>query len=171
MQQLWFSTFYPTWKKCCYLLLCFILVLGAWARWRSRKGSRRKVWNPSAEANYNYFYSVEISNSWSFFRPQNKKRLIFPGKTLPKKKTKKKDLSKLDKLSMNEKSIQEPASPDHQDAPDDVEGERIVRKSTRTSVVVRQAERDAIRAALQATMKVSYLLLMTFLFFHHECCW
>ncbi|KAB5521554.1 hypothetical protein DKX38_025873 [Salix brachista] len=86
-------------------------------------------------------------------RPQNKKRLIFPGKTLPKKKTKKKDLSKLDKLSMNEKSIQEPASPDHQDAPDDVEGERIVRKSTRTSVVVRQAERDAIRAALQATMK------------------
>lgn len=86
-------------------------------------------------------------------RPHNKKRLIFPGKTLPKKKTKKKDLSKLDKLSMNEKSIQEPASPDHQDAPDDVEGERIVRKSTRTSVVVRQAERDAIRAALQATMK------------------
>ena len=71
---------------------------------------------------------------------------------------------------MNEKSIQEPASPDHQDAPDDVEGERIVRKSTRTSVIVRQAERDAIRAALQATMKVSYLLLMTYLFFHHECC-
>ncbi|KAJ6928301.1 hypothetical protein NC652_012400 [Populus alba x Populus x berolinensis] len=86
-------------------------------------------------------------------RPQNKKRLIFPGKTLPKKKTKKKDLSKLDKLSMNEKSTQQPATPDHQDAPDDVEGERIVRKSTRTSVIVRQAERDAIRAALQATMK------------------
>lgn len=86
-------------------------------------------------------------------RPQNKKRLIFPGKTLPKKKTKKKDLSKLDKLSMNEKSTEQPATPDHQDAPDDVEGERIVRKSTRTSVIVRQAERDAIRAALQATMK------------------
>ncbi|KAJ0078599.1 hypothetical protein Patl1_24386 [Pistacia atlantica] len=31
--------------------------------------------------------------------------------------------------------------------------ERTVRKSTRTAVIVRQAERDAIRAALQATMK------------------
>jgi hypothetical protein len=71
---------------------------------------------------------------------------------------------------MNEKSTQQPATPDHQDAPDDVEGERIVRKSTRTSVIVRQAERDAIRAALQATMKVSYSLLMVYLFFHHESC-
>ncbi|CAK7327484.1 unnamed protein product [Dovyalis caffra] len=86
-------------------------------------------------------------------RPRNKKRLIFPGKTLPKKKKKKKDLSKVDTPSKNEKSTQQPATPDRQDVPDDVEGERIVRKSTRTSVIVRQAERDAIRAALQATMK------------------
>ncbi|XP_074574434.1 SWR1 complex subunit 2 isoform X2 [Curcuma longa] len=57
-----------------------------------------------------------------------KKRLIFPGKTIPKKKSKKKDL------------------------PDDAEGERTVRKSTRTAVIVRQAERE-IRAALQASMK------------------
>lgn len=44
--------------------------------------------------------------------------------------------------------------PKHHDAADDTEGERTVRKSTRTSVIVRQAERDAIHAALQATMKV-----------------
>lgn len=46
------------------------------------------------------------------------------------------------------------STPVNLDAPDDIEEERIVRKSTRTSVIVRQAERDAIRAALQATMKV-----------------
>lgn len=146
------------------------MVPGAWAWWRSRKRCRRKVWYLSAEANYNYFLSVDISNCQAFCRPRNKKRLIFPGKTLPKKKKKKKDLSKLDSPSKNEKSTQQSATPDRQDAPDDVEGERIVRKSTRTSVIVRQAERDAIRAALQATMKVSYWLLMGCLFFHHECC-
>lgn len=85
-----------------------------------------------------------------FFRPQNKKRLVFPGKTIGKKKKKKKVLSQLDKPSKDVKSTQQSA------APDDVEGERTVRKSTRTSVIVRQAERDAIRAALQATTKVGY---------------
>ncbi|XWS20682.1 hypothetical protein CRYUN_Cryun31cG0124000 [Craigia yunnanensis] len=78
-----------------------------------------------------------------------KKRLIFPGKASLKKKKKKKVLSKLDGASKDEK----PTSPQHHDTPDDAEGERIIRKSTRTSVIVRQAERDAIRAALQATMK------------------
>ncbi|CAN1767931.1 SWR1 complex subunit 2 [Linum perenne] len=84
-----------------------------------------------------------------------RKRLIFPGKTLPKKK-KKKDLSKLDNepSSKDEKpNEQTTTTPEHHDVPDEVEEERVVRKSTRTSVIVRQAERDAIRAALQATMK------------------
>lgn len=84
-----------------------------------------------------------------------KKKLIFPGKQVAKKKNKKKVLSKLEKSSEVEKSP-EPIKPplaESQDATDELEGERTVRKSTRTSVVVRQAERDAIRAALQATMK------------------
>lgn len=97
-----------------------------------------------------------------------KKRLIFPGKQLPKKRKKKKDISKLeeslndenkkdlsksDDSSDDEKNSEQPATPDHGYARDEVEGERTVRKSTRTAVIVRQAERDAIRAALQATMK------------------
>uniref|UniRef100_A0A2N9GLG4 Vps72/YL1 C-terminal domain-containing protein n=1 Tax=Fagus sylvatica TaxID=28930 RepID=A0A2N9GLG4_FAGSY len=82
-------------------------------------------------------------------RTRPKKRLIFPGKTLAKKKTKKKDLSKLEADPKDEKT----ASREHHDVHDDNEGERTIRKSTRTSVIVRQAERDAIRAALQATMK------------------
>lgn len=90
-------------------------------------------------------------------RIRPKKRLIFPGKTLPKKKKKKKDLSKLDSSPKDEddgdKSPEKPSSPQHRDVPEETEGERTVRKSTRTSVIVRQAERDAIKAALQATMK------------------
>ncbi|CAL1361754.1 unnamed protein product [Linum trigynum] len=83
-----------------------------------------------------------------------KKRLIFPGKTLPKKKKKKKDLSKLDdEADQDEKPPEQSTTPEQHDVPDEVEGERVVRKSTRTSVIVRQAERDAIRAALEATMK------------------
>ncbi|CAN0898065.1 SWR1 complex subunit 2 [Linum grandiflorum] len=87
-----------------------------------------------------------------------KKRLIFPGKTLPKKKKKKKELSKLDnETSPRDEKPEEQTTttttPEHHDVPEEVEGERVVRKSTRTSVIVRQAERDAIRAALQATMK------------------
>ncbi|XAR60236.1 hypothetical protein NMG60_11033512 [Bertholletia excelsa] len=98
-------------------------------------------------------------------RTRPKKKLIFPGKPVTKKKKKKKVLSKLVKASGDENNLQQSTPPgdqdaaDHQDipnrpdAPDDTEVERIVRKSTRTSVIVRQAERDAIRAALQATMK------------------
>ncbi|XP_028064036.1 SWR1 complex subunit 2-like isoform X3 [Camellia sinensis] len=84
---------------------------------------------------------------------RTKKILIFPGKQLPKKKTKKKVLSNLGKAPQDDETAEQSTLPEHHDAPDDVEVERIVRKSTRTSVIVRQAERDAIRAALQATMK------------------
>ncbi|XP_048490351.1 SWR1 complex subunit 2 isoform X2 [Beta vulgaris subsp. vulgaris] len=95
-----------------------------------------------------------------------KKRLTYPGKPVTKKK--KKDLSKLEKslkdemekdVSKNvetpdeEKLSEQPTTPDHQEEGDEVEGEKSVRKSTRTAVIVRQAEREAIRAALQATMK------------------
>ncbi|KAJ6819531.1 SWR1 complex subunit 2 isoform X3 [Iris pallida] len=83
-----------------------------------------------------------------------KKRLIFPGKTLRKKKNKKKVLSKLEKDPEAETSSEKTKSTtERQDNAEDAEVERTVRKSTRTSVIVRQAERDAIRAALQATMK------------------
>ncbi|KAJ4979979.1 hypothetical protein NE237_010759 [Protea cynaroides] len=88
-------------------------------------------------------------------RVQTKKRLIVPGKSVTKKKNKKKKvLSKLERDPEDESSHKHHSnSSEHHDIPDDPEGERIVRKSTRTSVIVRQAERDAIRAALQATMK------------------
>ncbi|PKU76804.1 SWR1 complex subunit 2 isoform X4 [Dendrobium catenatum] len=84
-----------------------------------------------------------------------KKRLIFPGKQVAKKKNKKKVLSKLEYSSKigNFQESHKPTHAESQDATDELEGERTVRKSTRTSVIVRQAERDAIRAALQATMK------------------
>ncbi|RAL51822.1 hypothetical protein DM860_010540 [Cuscuta australis] len=86
-------------------------------------------------------------------RHRAKKRLIFPGKSLGTKKKKKKPLSMLETTS-GDKKDPEPSTPsEHHDASDDVEEERMIRKSTRTSVIVRQAERDAIRAALQATMK------------------
>ncbi|TYG56793.1 hypothetical protein ES288_D08G092300v1 [Gossypium darwinii] len=87
-------------------------------------------------------------------RVHTKKRLIFPGKPSMKKMKKKKVLSNLDGDSKDENLTQKTSSTQHHDAPDDAEGERIIRKSTRTSVIVRQAERDAIRAALQATTKV-----------------
>lgn len=87
------------------------------------------------------------------YRERTKKKLIFPGKQLPKRK-RKKVLSKLGKDPKDERAPEQSALPEHHDMPDDVE-EKMVRKSTRTSVIVRQAERDAIRAALEATMKVS----------------
>ncbi|KAL8129512.1 hypothetical protein V2J09_018667 [Rumex salicifolius] len=85
-------------------------------------------------------------------RARPKKRLVYPGKHSLKKK-KKKNLSKIEKDIEAEKPSELPTPSEPTHTPDDVEEERIVRKSTRTSVVVRQAERDAIRAALQATMK------------------
>ncbi|KVI06246.1 YL1 nuclear [Cynara cardunculus var. scolymus] len=92
-------------------------------------------------------------------RKRPKKRLAFPGKQLPKKKKKKKVVSEGDS-SNDEGTNPEQSTPqeDH-DVPDDIEVEKTTRKSTRTSVIVRQAERDAIRASLQATMKVDQDLL------------
>lgn len=99
-----------------------------------------------------------------------KKRLVYTGKPQTKKKKKKKDLSKLEESLRDEmdkdvsnsmeapdgkKHSDQPTTPDHHEEGDEVEGEKSVRKSTRTAVVVRQAEREAIRAALQATTKVS----------------
>lgn len=84
---------------------------------------------------------------------KKKKRLIFPGKPSTKKKKKKKVLSKLEGVTKDEKSTEQPSLSQPHDVPDDLEEERTVRKSTRTSVIVRQAERDAIRAASQATSK------------------
>lgn len=88
-------------------------------------------------------------------RKRAKKKLIFPGKVSAKKKKKKKVLSKLGKVPQDEETAEQSSAPEQHDVPEDVdaESERIVRKSTRTSVIVRQAERDAIRAAMQATMK------------------
>ncbi|KAG9456033.1 hypothetical protein H6P81_000541 [Aristolochia fimbriata] len=97
-------------------------------------------------------------------RVRKKKKLVFPGKSLTKKKSKKKVLSKLEQIPKEEILDEVPKEdesspkeqsefPEHQEVPDDAEAERTIRKSTRTSVIVRQAERDAIRAALQATMK------------------
>lgn len=84
-----------------------------------------------------------------------KKKLIYPGKAPPKKKQKKtKVLSKSESAPKDEKTPEESTRSEHHDVPDDAEAEKVVRKSTRTSVIIRQAERDAIRAALQATMKV-----------------
>ncbi|KAL0321942.1 UNVERIFIED_CONTAM: SWR1 complex subunit [Sesamum calycinum] len=84
------------------------------------------------------------------------KKLIYPGKapTKKEKKTKKeKVLSKSESASKDEKTPDQSTPSEQNDVPDDAEVEKIVRKSTRTSVIIRQAERDAIRAALQATMK------------------
>lgn len=86
-------------------------------------------------------------------RQRTKKKLIYPGKPTTKKKKKQKVLSELDKEPAEDKATKLARIPEHHEAPDDVDVEKIVRKSTRTSVIVRQAERDAIRAALQATMK------------------
>ncbi|GAB2235516.1 hypothetical protein Droror1_Dr00025941 [Drosera rotundifolia] len=87
-------------------------------------------------------------------RTRPKKRLIFPGKAPSKKKKKmKKDLSQISKIQKEEKLSNNSRPPHDHDAPDDTEGEKSVRKSTRTAVIVKQAERDAIRAALQAIAK------------------
>lgn len=63
-------------------------------------------------------------------------------------------LSKSESASKDERSPEQLTPSEHHDVPDDAEAEKVVRKSTRTSVIIRQAERDAIREALQATMKV-----------------
>ncbi|CAA7404422.1 unnamed protein product [Spirodela intermedia] len=88
-------------------------------------------------------------------RVKTKKKLTFPGKQATKKKSERKAIPKVERLPRDENSLQAEKTdePAQQEITDGAQGDRIVRKSTRTSVIVRQAERDAIRAALQATMK------------------
>ncbi|KAH6826501.1 DNA binding protein SWC2 [Perilla frutescens var. hirtella] len=87
-------------------------------------------------------------------RTRTRKKLIYPGKqSTNKKKKKDKPPSKDESAPKDEKAPEESTPSEHHDVPDDAETEKSVRKSTRTSVIIRQAERDAIRAALQATMK------------------
>ncbi|XP_076885932.1 SWR1 complex subunit 2-like [Bidens hawaiensis] len=83
-----------------------------------------------------------------------KHKLAFPGKQLPTKKKRKVE-SEPDSSNEEETNPEQSKSTPQEDneMPDDTEVEKTTRKSTRTSVVVRQAERDAIRAVLQATMK------------------
>lgn len=87
-----------------------------------------------------------------------KKRLIYPGKTAPKKNKKKKLVSKLEDAhedeEMGDKEEEDEKEPN--ETQEDMESEKVIRKSTRTSVIVRQAERDALRAAIQATTKVFF---------------
>ncbi|KAL4576673.1 hypothetical protein LXL04_012771 [Taraxacum kok-saghyz] len=81
------------------------------------------------------------------------KRMSFPGKQLPKKK-KKKVVSEPESSNEEDTNVdQSTPQKDHDVVPDDTEVEKTTRKSTRTSVIVRQAEREAIHAALKATMK------------------
>ncbi|CAM0910656.1 unnamed protein product [Alopecurus aequalis] len=86
-----------------------------------------------------------------------KKRLFFPGKTMKKMKAKKKKKMKKVIKVEDEGEIDETAdkttTSKQSDFPDDWESEKIIRKSTRTSVIVRQAEREAIRAEKQATAR------------------
>ncbi|CAM8985164.1 hypothetical protein QQ045_006434 [Rhodiola kirilowii] len=86
-------------------------------------------------------------------RGQTKKRLLPPGKTAPKKKKKTKDLSQLGTAPKEENIDDDGIVQEQYGSPEGVKEERTVRKSTRTAVVVRQAERDAIQAAIQATVK------------------
>ncbi|XP_037460967.1 SWR1 complex subunit 2-like [Triticum dicoccoides] len=87
-----------------------------------------------------------------------KKRLVFPGKTMKKMKAKKKKKkNKVIKLEddegIDDKNPDKTTSSKQSDVPDEWESEKTIRKSTRTSVIVRQAEREAIRAEKKATAK------------------
>jgi vacuolar protein sorting-associated protein 72 len=70
-------------------------------------------------------------------------------------KKKKKVVPKLEDDSKTDKYSDQQSPSKQTDIPDELEtGEKTIRKSTRTSVIVRQAEREAIRAEKEATMKV-----------------
>jgi vacuolar protein sorting-associated protein 72 len=80
---------------------------------------------------------------------------MFPGKTLRKANVKKKKVTpKLEDDETADKSADKASPSTPADVPDELETEKIIRKSTRTSVIVRQAEREAIRAEKEATAKV-----------------
>ena len=71
-----------------------------------------------------------------------------------KKKKKTKKVIKLEDEGTIDEATDKTTTSKQSDNPDDWESEKITRKSTRTSVVVRQAEREAIRAEKQATARV-----------------
>ena len=79
-------------------------------------------------------------------RTQTKKRLTSPGKTSSKNSHKKRAVSKIEESSKDEASTDHSTPPEHHDTPDDTEVERTEKKSTRTSAVVREDERDVIRS-------------------------
>lgn len=83
-------------------------------------------------------------------RTQTKKRLISPGKTSSKDNNKKRAVSKIEEPSKDEAATDHSTPPEHHDTPDDTEVERTEKKSTRTSAVVREAERDVIRSHNEA---------------------
>ncbi|MCO5560617.1 hypothetical protein L7F22_014233 [Adiantum nelumboides] len=98
-----------------------------------------------------------------------KKRLLPPGSRPLKSDQRKTSTPKAKGLEVIEAAVAEAVQSKDEDAipvqhpkPDqdsadiidhyiDLEGEKTVRKSTRTAVVIRQAEREALRAAMQAT--------------------
>jgi len=80
---------------------------------------------------------------------------MFPGKTLRKTNVKKKKVTT--KLEDDAKA-DKPSPSTQADVPDELETEKTIRKSTRTSVIVRQAEREAIRAEKEATVKACIAL-------------
>jgi hypothetical protein len=91
---------------------------------------------------------------------------MFPGKTLRKTNTKKKKVTpKLEDDTKTEMAIDKPSASTQPDAPDECGTEKTIRKSTRTSVIVRQAEREAIRAEKEATAKVSSIYEQPFHFY------
>ena len=79
---------------------------------------------------------------------------MFPGKTLRKTNVKKKKVTpKLEYDAKADKSADKPSSSTQADVPDELEAEKTIRKSTRTSVIVRQTEREAISAEKEATAR------------------
>lgn len=74
-------------------------------------------------------------------------------KKMKASKKKKKVVIKLEDEGVIDNDSGKATASKRSDAPDEWESEKTVRKSTRTSVIVRQAEREAIRAEKQATAK------------------
>lgn len=86
---------------------------------------------------------------------------------MKKFKAKKKVISKIEDEGKTDKSSDKPSPSKQADVPDELETEKTIRKSTRTSVIVRQAEREAIRAEKEATAKV-YIFHTEALHFLHQ---
>lgn len=79
---------------------------------------------------------------------------------------KKKVIPTLEDEGKTDKSSDKPSPSKQADIPDELETEKTIRKSTRTSVIVRQAEREAIRAEKEATVKVCIFRIAALHFLH-----